>query len=1353
MSKYSFDRITPDDFESMAQALLEQTYRIEGNLIQFGPGADAAREATWTQPVTHSVYSRPSNQNTDVPKEWVFQVKYHDIGLRGWSTARDVVVNELDNELSKVINKYKVPCHAYVMITNVPFTGVRDLGTRDRISAVAKKWKDIVPEIFVWDASDLSRMLDANESVRTAYLDTILPGDLIKAICKGISFREDRTRSALRAYLLYVTDREGIARAEEAGDEPGLPLADVFIDLTMKPCQEPYWETESNRTETNLEDNDSQESVLPEDYSLTPASFSLLIADHDRTLLLGGPGLGKSTLTQFVALYHASRLVNPSLARRLACLLKLPAALSPEKLDAHCRLRIPFRIELRRYARWMSEEQINGRSGEMARYVAEVLINPNVSSSLNMDDIFAVVATDPILLILDGLDEVPHSESRQQIQENLQVFLRRTQAENADIKLLFSSRPKGYSGEFTVFEPFTWEINDLDHNDFNDYCNRWLDRRIRDAAEKSEALERIDRGMKSEAVRLLAQSLLQATVMLTIVRRKNEIPHQRHALYAKYVEVIFDREKEKSQVVRDHEAVLSRLHERVGYELHCKMEQTSVEALDSNSFRGFVLNVLEDYSGTNLGQKKIREVADEIIIAATDRLCLLIGKGNEQTEIDFVVQSYREYFAAVYLFNHPDAVPDLVFSALVCRGGYWANVLQFYVAQASSNQQMRWVMNADGSNSNTVDEIVKLTRTRRALINVLPEFKQQRNNDFDRALQTIFSLSTRWTWLEQKTLFSTLRILRHGYACLSLKELFKDLTVTDAGALAVELRMLVRLSSSEPRKQEKTNAALIQALFEVKEARTVALATAIENKIAVDTSCCDVVDFSKPGVVKDDLGGKTQSIFFSQQNVTTQIELLLAGFKPKTIQTPPSLATRIKDNLSSTSHISLFNNAVTLKLSPYLCRSSKNISVLTEIREELSDSGNPSVAYFDGLVHAAMDPTNLELDLQARAMERSIEEVIGILWDTNNILGPPVTAFSSEEKWVTFKHYISVNCTDDPAWLSNSVELLDLDSSWIALLFHPDDWPLLVAEKLLRMEDQEALTHSCFGRLLSQPLYSICIEGYWTATSEAKHSVPLGTLLRTALQIAESRGINRIGEGGILSPVLCYAKVEPTVKKEADLLLSRALDLPSLPSAWFAAVLRLCLVTPDIDFELLVRFWKHSNVTSYLHLSIPGEVLPETCNVIVSKLLDLGEEPALQFAMTIMASGRTSLENVKIFLNRIECAPLVQGDTENYALTRSILCQVPTLEEFKHWEKWNDTISKAVGRNPWLFRRIIQRFHEAIQTRNQLDGIELRKRFSPFILQRCDYPWEVSCAALEAVITLDERGVPPLEEADWQLDT
>ncbi|MEH1789444.1 MAG: hypothetical protein V7L23_28655 [Nostoc sp.] len=170
----------------------------------------------------------------------------------------------MEKELEKIVHKYKVPCHAYVMITNVPFTGARNVGTRDKVTAIAKKWNRHIPDIYVWDAADLSRMLDADEGVRTAYIDTILTGDTLKAIYKEANFKGDRRKSAFKAYLKFVTEREGTARAEEAGDKPDLPLAEVFIDLTLKIQDSKRegsieWLKQENRLK-----NSSTSTLLPE---------------------------------------------------------------------------------------------------------------------------------------------------------------------------------------------------------------------------------------------------------------------------------------------------------------------------------------------------------------------------------------------------------------------------------------------------------------------------------------------------------------------------------------------------------------------------------------------------------------------------------------------------------------------------------------------------------------------------------------------------------------------------------------------------------------------------------------------------------------------------------------------------------------------------------------------------------------------------------------------------------------------------------------------------------------------------------------------------------------------------------
>lgn len=1350
----------PLEFEGMAQALLEKTYRIGGNLIQFGGGKDGGREATWTQPPDHPGYTRPANQNTDLPKEWVFQVKYHDSDQRGWSVARDAVIEDLEKELEKV-HKNKLPCDAYVMITNVPFTGALNVGTRDKVTAIAKRWKRYIPDIFVWDAADLSRMLDANESVRVAYIDTILPGDTLKAIYKDANFRGDRRKSAFKAYLKYVIDQEGAARAEEAGDKPDpLPLAEVFIDLTLKIRNSKRersieWLKEENR----LQDSSA---LLPENLMQVRASFALFFADEPYILLLGGPGLGKSTLTQFLTLYQAARTFTSNLALRLAGRLKLPDRVSCQDLDAYVRPRFPFRVELRSYARWISQQQKNQNTAneiEIARYISEVLINANTSSQLEMDDVFDLASKDPILLILDGLDEVPNPETRRQIIENLQIFLRRIDSEQGDIQVILSSRPKGYSGEFDGFEPLTWELNELDRSDFDEYCDQWLKKRIRDVDKRNEAKERISRGMMSEAVQRLARSLLQATVILTIVESKIEIPHQRHLLYKKYVEVIFNREKNKSLIVDKWEKELLRLHERVGYELHCKMEKTRIEALDRELFRSYVLNVLEDYSCAELGNKKLREVAQEIIDAAEDRLGLLVGKGKDQRGVDFVVQQFREYFAAVYLFNHPNADPDKVFAMLVRRGAYWAYVLQFYVAQVSPNQQLAWVRNiADqDDNENFVEAIIEATRTRRSVLNILPEFSLQQNNSLASILKIIFSKKTRWTWLEQESVIEILQ-LRSDFNRKILWTLFDNLSTEDKATLSVELWLLAKLSSSQPEDLTKL-CNRIQNLLEREDTQDVALSVALQNDLKVRlTNYCSISELitvfeehrykqitKLPGQDHNNL-----QKLWSNQSKEKQCEMMLmrvGSWYDKSFTIITQKASKI---LFPEIELSFFNREIVLEISPYLCRDYEKLEVLNLLNNQLREIKGIYAEYLRHIVQALQDPKNSDLDNKTREIENQIREEISFNWRTESVLGPPVSAFHSVEKWEEFKEELSIISKGDSKWIAKISHLQEKPLFWTVLFFHPDHWPLLVEAEIIKEKEYQYLVNTPLSRLLKIPTIPLSIFESVAMVSSNIPDIPLHKILRVAFNIVESEGIERISKARALHGFLWRRKLQLVTREEVEKLLCQANSLPPLSCDWAGATLKLCLDTPTMNVDILLDFWEKNEKVKPRFIYFPDNELSEDHNQLLEKLLNSSRASALRLGIAIVAHGKPNKKIQNLLRDQLlaESSSYLNSEDTPYAFYQALFNLDPSLEEFSIWLK--PEIVNSICNKPWILGQIRRRFSSATDSKYQLDHKQLQQHLSYCIIHRSKYPETVVLGALEAILKIDEINLPPLDNTVWQ---
>lgn len=543
----------------------------------------------------------------------------------------------------------------WLLVTNVQGSSHPEVGMMDRLNTVlTRESRRLKIKMRAWWRNELSRAVDnAPSETKFAYLDMLTGADIVRAVMTTTfaSEKKNKLTRVIKAAAHTQWDQDGEVRFKH-GELNGVPIAKLFVDMPVSAAV--------GSTDSGL------------------SGLRLLLGQRleKPSVLLGAPGQGKSTLAQFVCQVYRAHFVQQA------------SPLEPKNPDSHSNdPRVPYRVDLRDYARWVSghdpfaaEGTPSGRGRSpltsIESFLAHLLSHAS-GITIDADDVQFALDWLPSFVALDGLDEVAEVRVRAKVVSEIEEFASRCASYSASARLLVTARPsytdvpEPHRDRFSYYEllPLTRDLRE-------EYLGKWSrsqNLEERDIIELRRVFQ--SRTAENHVLELATNPMQLAILLYLMYRRGDSIPTNRTELYSSYMELFLDRESLMDEVVKNNRKLLERVTGYIAWHLHSEAES---EGGTGRATRKQLIRLVRHYL---LDLEEDPDIADSLFTAVTARVWVITSRTEGYFEFD--VQPIREYFAARHLFvTAPDSSRDEGVDrfrrllALMQRP-YWLNVTRF----------------------------------------------------------------------------------------------------------------------------------------------------------------------------------------------------------------------------------------------------------------------------------------------------------------------------------------------------------------------------------------------------------------------------------------------------------------------------------------------------------------------------------------------------------------------------------------------------------------------------------------------------------------------------------------------------
>jgi formylglycine-generating enzyme required for sulfatase activity len=506
-------------------------------------------------------------------------------------------------------------------------------------------------------------------------------GDIIQMVVQQVAAEQPQLGpqpDTLRtAYLKRLARECGVLRLLGLDTSAGHAGADQEGDVRLEAV---YVHLDTSRTAPDAKAGEKPKRRREGEEMERQRLLSALeaVACFPRLVLTGGPGAGKSTFANYLAL---------CLAVHSLALEERPFALSPEK---HLPTwpgnlwPLPVRIVLREFARELPANARRGTADLLWQHIEDRLAPLAECRGMLKE----ALLTGDALVVLDGFDEVPETSvgrrvsPRRLVLQAVEDFALRA---FPDARCLVTCRSASYVAPWTLPKFEVAPLAEFDQEKRDLFCRLWYaELARRGQLEESKVTAKVtglQQAIRRPDLARMAGNPLLLTVMALVHAREPELPEARALLYERCVDVLlwlWERRKEEEDRPADLLTLLQeagvdrtffvRAMDRLAYDVHHEGGAQAGEA----DIRASVLERRLEVLHPERDPAWARRVATFI----RERAGLLVERRADEVDpvLAFPHRTFQEYLAACWLTEGEDTAHKA--AKLAREGDHWWEVVK-----------------------------------------------------------------------------------------------------------------------------------------------------------------------------------------------------------------------------------------------------------------------------------------------------------------------------------------------------------------------------------------------------------------------------------------------------------------------------------------------------------------------------------------------------------------------------------------------------------------------------------------------------------------------------------------------------